>query len=138
MLRLIRIYLLTLFSCISITAWAQLPQDEGEQLRYAVQIEMPRGYISGISVMRREGEEIKGVVVNEFGVTAFSFVYNTVSGKVKLSDVIAMLDKWYIRRVLRKDMQQVMNHLQKSDALYENTRRKIKYQFVSQKFGGFD
>ena len=138
MLRLTKTYLLTLFCFVSITVSAQLPQSDGEQQRYSVQIEMPRGYISGISVMQREGELVKGVVVNEFGVTAFAFTYNVVTGKVRLDNVIAMLDKWYIRRVLCKDMGQVMLCLQHGDTVYENTRRKIKYQFVSQKFGGFD
>ena len=138
MLRLTKTYLLTLFYFVSITVSAQLPQSDGEQQRYSVQIEMPRGYISGISVMQREGELVKGVVVNEFGVTAFAFTYNVVTGKVRIDNVIAMLDKWYIRRVLRKDMGQVMLCLQRGDTVYENTRRKIKYHFVSQKFGGFD
>jgi hypothetical protein len=41
-----------------------------------------------------------------------------------------MMDKWYIRRVLRKDIAQVMTGLQNGKSDYQNERRKITYQFT--------
>ena len=99
--------------------------------------------------MQREGELVKGVVVNEFGVTAFAFTYNVVTGKVRLDDVIAMLDKWYIRKVLRKDLNffllnrastKGVNEKKRSleisndgDIIIRNQRFRITYTFSPQR-----
>lgn len=63
---------------------------------------MSKGYLSGISVLVRETDVFRGVLFNEFGITALEFTYNPQKKKVKLEQVIAMLDKWYIRRVIKK------------------------------------
>ena len=44
---------------------------------------------------------IVGTIVNEFGVKVFDFSY--ANGKVKIFNVIHQLDKWFIKRILRKD-----------------------------------
>jgi hypothetical protein len=41
-----------------------------------------------------------------------------------------MMDKWYIKRVLRKDLVLLMSSLQKGESEYFNERRKITYQFI--------
>jgi hypothetical protein len=67
---------------------------------------------------------------NEFGITAIEFSYNPERDKVKLKHVIKMMDKWYIRRVLRKDIAQLMSLLYNGKTEYQNTRRNISYQFI--------
>lgn len=106
------------------------PSSEGEKARYSAYIEMPRGYISGICVLVNDGEVVKGCLFNEFGITALDFSYDIQKQKVKLHSVIKMMDKWYIRRVLKKDLRQMMVCLQNDIYEYRNERHHIIYQFT--------
>ena len=42
----------------------------GCKMKYATTIEMSKGYLSGISVVVRETDVYRGVIFNEFGITA--------------------------------------------------------------------
>ncbi len=110
-------------------AQSAFPETEGDRIRYAASIEMPKAYLSGICVLLREGDVVRGSLFNEFGVTALDFTYHPENQKVKLHHVISMMDKWYIRRVLRKDLAQLMLRLQQGETTYHNERRHITYQF---------
>ena len=84
-----------------------------------------------------------GTIVNEMGVKAFDFTYN--NGKAKVLNVIAPLNKWYIRKVLRGDMTFFLSNFRKGesadkgkrhlrftndgDISVSNDRFKIKYTF---------
>lgn len=61
-----------------------------------------RGHeITGICVINKTNDSnLVGTVINEFGMKAFDFVYS--NGKIKLINIISFLDKWYIRKVLKK------------------------------------
>lgn len=106
------------------------PLSEGERIKSAALIEMPNGYISGICVLLHEGNTIRGCLFNEFGITAIEFCYDLRTGKVKLYSVIKAIDKWYIRKVLRKDLAQVMLTLQRGERQYINRRFHIAYHFT--------
>lgn len=95
-------------------------------MRYSVLIDMPKAYLSGVCVMRREGT-VQGTVFNEFGVTSLSFHYDPVRQKVRLHYLVAMMDKWYIRRVLRRDLLRLLQQLEQGETRYENTRQHITY-----------
>ena len=90
---------------------------------------MPKGYVSGICVIMLEGDLLKGSIFNEFGITAMDFTYQLSKEKVKLVSVLPMLNKWYIKRVLKKDLKAVIKGLEQGNTTYENTRRHILYQF---------
>jgi hypothetical protein len=111
-------------------AQTTFPTNEGERVKYNAYIEMSRAYISGMSVLMKEGDVIKGSFFNEFGITALDFTYHPKRQKVKLHHVMKMMDKWYIRRVIRKDIAQLMICLQKGETQYQNERRHINYQFL--------
>ena len=111
-------------------AQTAFPTDEGERVKYNAYIEMSRAYISGVCILMKEGDMIKGSLFNEFGITALDFTYDPKRQKVKLHTVIKMMDKWYIRRVIRKDMAQLMICLQKGETQYKNESRNISYQFL--------
>ena len=132
MRRLALICLLFVSPLYAIMSHAQtaFPTDEGERVKYNAYIEMPRAYISGVSILMKEGDVIKGSLFNEFGITALDFTYDPKRQKVKLHTVIKMMDKWYIRRVIRKDIAQLMICLQKGETQYKNERRNINYQFL--------
>lgn len=85
--------------------WAVLSASAQELRRYTLHIDLPKGgHVSGVCLIRMEGDRGAMSVVNEFGIKAFDAVCPGPRGRVKLSNVMPLLDKWYIRRVLAKDM----------------------------------
>ena len=114
---------------ISVQAQTTFPSAEGERAKYAAYIEMPKAYVSGICVLLQEDGLIKGSLFNEFGITALDFTYNPQRDKIKLHSVMKMMDKWYIRKVLKKDLRQVLKTLKEGQTEYTNQRRHIVYRF---------
>ena len=78
----------------------------------------------------RDKDGYKGSIFNEFGISVLDFTYQPVTGKVKLENVIQLLDKWYIKRLLKQDLSQVIKNLQKGISIYDNKKYKIHYQFT--------
>lgn len=113
---------------------AQTVGDIEQSRRYSVQIDFERAGISGVCIMREQEEDVLGAIVNEFGVLALNFSYDSRRGKAKIIDLIPQLNKWYIRQVLRNDLRRMVPALmaQPSTENYEyiNQRRKIKYLFT--------
>lgn len=101
----------------------------GSKVRYEATIEMKKGYLSGICVLLNDAGIIKGSLFNEFGISAIDFTYDPKLGKVKLCNVIKMMNKWYIKRVLRKDLAMLMENLQRGVCDYRDEKYKINYQF---------
>lgn len=120
---------LLLLSIMQAQGQTTFPSQDGERTKYAATIEMSKGYLSGICVLLHEGNEIKGCLFNEFGISALEFTYSQAKDKVKLHSVIAMLDKWYIRKVLRKDLRALMHKLQEGKQTYTDERYNINYLF---------
>lgn len=129
----VRLYLpfISLLLCLSVRLQAQttFPSAEGERVKYSAYIEMPKGYVSGICVLLKEEGEVKGSLFNEFGFTAIDFTYHPERDKIKLHSVMKMMDKWYIKKVLKKDLRQVMKALMKGESEYTNQRQHIVYRF---------
>lgn len=103
---------------------------KGESRRYTAYIEMEKGYVSGICILHREGDEVHGSLFNEFGITALDFTYHLEKKKVKLHTVMKMMNKWYIRKVLKKDLRQLMAGLQDGQTTWKNERYHIEYQLT--------
>ena len=119
-----------LFFCVEVAGAQTLyPKNEGDKVRSSAMIEMPKGYVSGICVMYNDGTSVKASIFNEFGISAIDFVYNPQKDKVKLVSVIKMLNKWYIRKLLKSDLRKVMHCLQQGNGEYRNERYKIDYKF---------
>jgi len=77
--------------------------DSASIRQYNLLLQVRGNDLSGICVMKMVSPtEMIGTVVNEFGFTAFDFEYR--EGKTKLSNLPPFLDKWYIRKILRKDL----------------------------------
>lgn len=107
-----------------------LPDSIGSKMKYNASIEMKKGYLSGICILIRDKDGYKGSIFNEFGISVLDFTYQPVTGKVKLENVIQLLDKWYIKRLLKQDFSQVIKNLQKGISIYDNKKYKIHYQFT--------
>lgn len=102
----------------------------GTDMQYSAAIETSRAYISGICIIQNNGTEARGSLFNEFGISALDFTYNISSHKVKLHSVAKMLDKWYIKRVIRKDLSQLMDCLQHGITEYKNDKHHLRYQLT--------
>lgn len=107
-----------------------LPDSIGSKMKYNATIEMKKGYLSGICMLIRDKDSYKGSIFNEFGISVLDFTYQPVTGKVKLENVIQLLDKWYIKRLLKQDLSQVIKNLQNGISIYDNKKYKIHYQFT--------
>ena len=101
----------------------------GAKAKYAATIEMKRGYVSGICMLAVEEDCYRMSLFNEFGISALDFTYQKSTGKVKLQHVIKMLDKWYIRKVLKQDLAKVVVNLMQGKPTYMDEKYQIKYQF---------
>ena len=125
--------LLLLFASLGVVpAEAQrlLPTPDSDELvKLNVSIEFPRGGMTGICAMRYEGGVMKGCLFNEFGISALDFTYRPEKRKVRIEHAIKMLNKWYIKRVLRQDLLHVIDALAQGDTTYVNAKRHITYQF---------
>lgn len=106
------------------------PDSAGTKVRYNATIEMAKGYVSGVCIMVNDEGIIKGSLFNEFGISAIDFTYDPDTKKVKLLSVIKMLNKWYIKKVLKKDLVQVMENLSKGIPSYQDRKYKIDYNFT--------
>ncbi len=125
---------IVLLSLLALPLHAQqeclFPDSAGSKVRYNATIEMAKGYVSGVCIMVNDEGIIKGSLFNEFGISAIDFTYQPDTKKVKLLSVIKMLNKWYIKKVLRKDLVQVMENLSKGISSYHDKKYKIDYNFT--------
>lgn len=130
LLLLISIFGVILMSATAACAQDSFPMQEGERARYSVQIEFGKAYISGVGILAYVDGEVRGAVFNEFGVSALSFSYNLQKDKVKILSIIGKLNKWYIRRVIKKDMREMMGVLREGGSTYTNQKYHITYTFT--------
>ena len=113
----------------TVNAQVCFPSAQGEKVKYSAYIDMPQGYVSGVCVLFNEGTVIRGSLFNEFGITALSFSYDIKKEKIKLYSVVKLMDKWYIKRILKKDLKQLMKCLQKGESVYQDVKYHITYSF---------
>ena len=113
----------------TVNAQVCFPSVQGEKAKYSAYIDMPQGYVSGVCVLFNEGTVIQGSLFNEFGITALSFSYDIKKEKIKLYSVVKLMDKWYIKKILKKDLKQLMKCLQKGEYVYQNEKYHITYSF---------
>lgn len=122
------IFLFTLFS--SVRAQTMYPVNTGDKVRYAAVIELPKSYLSGICILYHgENNKISGSFFNEFGISALDFTYDGYKDKVKLHHVIKVMNKWYIKKVLRYDLRELIHQLRSGDGSYTNERYHLHYRF---------
>lgn len=121
--------LMALLFAPSARAQTVLPTRDGEMVKLNASIAFPRGDMSGICAIRQDGAYLRGCLFNEFGISALDFTCQREKRKVKIVHAISMLNKWYIKRVLRQDLMHVIDALGRGDTVYVNDRRHIVYQF---------
>lgn len=110
--------------------------DMGESKKYTSCIEMSKGYISGICILKHEDDQIAGSIFNEFGISAVDFYFYIKKNKVKIISVMDMLDKWYIKKVLKKDLREVINNLANGKTEYNDNKHNLSFKFEPLKVVG--
>lgn len=127
--------LLTLFLLVPNVVSAEAQASERSR-RYNVQIGINRAGVSGVCILQERAEEVLGAIINEFGISVLSFRYDAKRRSVKIIDAIPQLDKCYIKRVLKKDLKEIVPQLTGEDnpigCRYCNERHKIEYTFALQ------
>jgi hypothetical protein len=96
--------LISLF-CLTSAAYASdylLPL-EGRQ-QFTVFISARGMELTGVCIIKTDEEGSKGAIVNEFGVHALDFTLSSDRRKVKLLNVMPVMDHWYIKKVVRGDL----------------------------------
>lgn len=126
---LLYVSLIVLLFSMQVYGQGILPSS-GERQQYTIYIEMPKAYLSGVGILKNDGARIVGSLINEFGLSAIDFTYDPVRGKVKLLNVMPMMDKWYIRKTLRKDLRRLFERMSQGVDTYTNERRQILYRFT--------
>ena len=122
------LFLAILLCANSLSAQKLLPVGEGERKQFSAYIEMPRGYVSGICILLRDGQQIKGSIFNEFGISAIDFSYDEQRDKVKLYEVVKMLNRWYIKRVIRRDLRELIHQMQQGKPEYTDIKHNISFK----------
>lgn len=124
-----------------------MPIDNEQMAQYRVHLQFRDASFDGICVVKVIDNEIKGIIVNDFGVRAFGFTVSLNRKKVKLHDVMPMINHWYVKRVIKQDLKVLFNATtcdeskQKKNSTYLiadkegqikliNSKRKIEYIFV--------
>lgn len=74
---------------------------------YKIMIEVRAQKMSGIAMMELQSNNtIVGTIVTDFGIKVLDFYY--YDRNTQIMNVIAPLNKWYIRKVLKKDLSLIL------------------------------
>ena len=114
---------------------------EGKR-QYNVIIETGKASLSGICIIKTDETGSKGAIVNEFGIQALDFTLSADRRKVRLHHVVDFLNRWYIKRVLRKDLQFIFRNIESTSdrnrelrvegdtTIMQNRKHHITYTFT--------
>lgn len=86
--------------------------------------------LSGICILLCSGDTVKASIVNNFGATLIDYSYDTKKSKIKLHYVFEKLNKWYIRRVLKRNLKKIMLAMRSGESSYKDVRHKLSYTFI--------
>lgn len=103
----------------SLASHAQALQYDTDSLRrYNSTITFGKAALTGICLIKDVDGEVRGTIVNEFGIKALDFAYNKRRDKVKLQNVIKFMDRWYIKKVVKADIATLLRT--------ENTQKQLR------------
>ena len=104
--------------------------DTVERAEYNVTIKFRGRVTTGICVMERTGKAVvKGTIMNEFGTKILDFTH--CGGKTEVFNVIGPLDRWFIRRRLRRDFTAIFSESAYIFGMgFFSERRGLSYEFT--------
>ena len=121
---------LLLIEPLSIMAQLTYPANEGDKVRYNLQVEIRNSFLSGICIMVNNDGIIASSIVNEFGISLMDFIYSEQKDKVKLCNMIKPLDRWYVKRLLKRSLRGMLKAMKSGDTEYIDEKNRIKYVFT--------
>jgi len=86
--------------------WTAELMDTVGKNTFRLELSTPKAEITGIYIVKRVDGQWRGTIINEFGVKVLDFV--SAPHGCELKNVIPMLDKWYIKRVVASDIRFIM------------------------------
>lgn len=122
--------ILLLIVPLSMVAQLTYPANDGEKVHYNLHVEIHESYLSGICIMVNNDGIITSSIVNEFGVSLMDFTYSEQKDKVKIRNTIKPLDRWYIKRILKRSLRGMLKAMKSGDTEYIDENNRIKYVFT--------
>lgn len=122
--------ILLLIVPLSMVAQLTYPANDGEKVHYNLHVEIHESYLSGICIMVNNDGIITSSIVNEFGISLMDFTYSEQKDKVKIRNTIKPLDRWYIKRILKRSLRGMLKAMKSGDTEYIDENNKIKYVFT--------
>lgn len=101
--------------------WTQDFRSDSEKNSYRVVLKTPKNSITGICILKKNGNEWRGTLMNEMGAKAFDFI--VTDEKCELLNVISMMDKWYIKKTVAADLHYLFNIDNPKTSFYKKTER---------------
>lgn len=95
-----------------------------------MEISHPRGEMSGLCIVRKDGGGGALSVINQFGIKAFDAIYDGRRNRIKLFNVVGPLDRCRIKRVIAKDLRPLFQVSDTSAIGITNKRYGINYKLV--------
>lgn len=97
-------------------------EETTESYQYNIEIAVRGRLITGICLIEvaHDGNTI-GTIVNEFGMKALDFEYK--EGRMRLHNIFKPINKWYIKRIIRKDLQFLFDNFNSRAAVSKGKRR---------------
>lgn len=117
--------LIFLLSSATLSAQSLLPEQEGQRARFTAYIEIRDAYLSGGCMLLNDGNLLKGAVFNDFGISYFDFSYHFLKDKVKLHDVQKMMNKWYLKKILIKDLKALIHNMREGLPEYRDEKYRL-------------
>lgn len=122
--------ILLLIVPLSMVAQLTYPANDGEKVHYNLHVEIHESYLSGICIIVNNDGIIASSIVNEFGVSLMDFTYSEQKDKVKIRNTIKPLDRWYIKRILKRSLRGMLKAMKSGDTEYIDENNRIKYVFT--------
>lgn len=80
----------------------------GGRRQFTVEIVARGTQLTGLCMVRTDADgSSRGTMVNEFGIHALDFTLTADRRRLRLHNVMPWMDCWYIRRVVRRDLQRL-------------------------------
>lgn len=122
--------LLCTTSATMATAQTQIyPTEGGNVVKLNAFITTKHTCISGVCALRLQNDTIRGIVINEFGISALSFQYKIGEKRAKILDGVHPVRRPIVRRIIGRDLALCMQGLAQGDTICVNTKQNIRYEF---------
>ncbi|MDR0835741.1 MAG: hypothetical protein LBN11_04060 [Tannerella sp.] len=101
--------------------WSDVLKTDTAKITLRIDIQVKDNTFSGLCILKRINNELKGTVINDFGAKAFDFIVNEEN--CRLLGVNQMLDKKYIRKTIEKDLHFLFEADNNATAFYREEER---------------